>query len=92
MIFSLGYYVEIWDLFNALSCVTTCNSFFYIQEEELNRKKKQVEQEQQGTEQLLGTIESEKQVIEIQRQNLEEKKRELAKEEQVILFLFWLFY
>lgn len=35
---------------------------------------------------MLGTVESEKQAVETQRQNLEEKKKELAKEEQVMSF------
>ena len=54
-----------------------------MQERELDDKRGEAEQERLSVQQLLAAIESEKEAAEEQRLNVEEKKKELAKEEQV---------
>ena len=46
-------------------------------------KRREAEEERLSVQQLLATIQSEKEAAEVQRQSVEEKKKELAKEEQV---------
>lgn len=54
-----------------------------IQEEELQNKRTEAEQERLSIQQLLTTIESEKEAAEAQRLDIAEKRKELTKEEQV---------